>query len=240
MADPAAAPSAPTPAAATPSAPAEPPANGASPPSTGAVAARDKPAATEPTNSILGEPAKTDAPADAKAGDKKDGETPPVAPAAKVEYKDFTLPSGLEVDAATLGEFKTLASELGLSQEAAQKLVDFQGTRLAAIAEAPYNLWRDTQKTWQGEVKADPELGGKNFDTMKSTVAKALDQFGDPKVREALDFTGAGNNPAIIRTMYRMAQKLVETSGPLVGNPPKTTGKTMEEKFYGNSPGAAA
>jgi hypothetical protein len=82
------------------------------------------------------------------------------------------------------------------------------------------NAWAEQNTKWQNEVKADQELGGAKLDEVKQTISKVLDntELSDPKVREVLDFTGAGNHPAIIRTFYRWAQKLSE-GGSVAGEP---------------------
>jgi hypothetical protein len=73
------------------------------------------------------------------------------------------------------------------------------------------------QEDWMSKVKADPEYKG-NLDNVRSTISKFLDQVNDTKVaaemREAMDFTGAGNNPAFVKFMYRMAANFTE--GPHV------------------------
>jgi len=44
-------------------------------------------------------------------------------------------------------------------------------------------------------------------------------ELSDPKFREALVFTGAGNHPAIVRTLYRWARSLSE-GGAVIGGAP--------------------
>jgi hypothetical protein len=145
-------------------------------------------------------------------GEEKD-EKPLAEGAPKDGYADFKLPEGVELDKEMLTEAQTFMSkDLNLSQEKAQKLVDFHIKALQGMAEAPYQLWADTQRTWQNEITKDPELGGSNLSQVKTSISKLLDEYGDPKVREALSFTGAGNNPAIIRTLYKIAKVLTEGS----------------------------
>ena len=140
--------------------------------------------------------------------------------------EDFKVPT----DDPSFTEFASITKKHGLNQEAAQEYVDLYAKTVKSAADKPYQMWRDTQKGWQDEVMADPEMGGKNFDNVRRTIGSALNEYGDPKVRQALDFTGAGNNPAIIRTMYRMAKALAEP-GPVGAQPPKAA--------MPDSPGAA-
>jgi len=165
--------------------------------------------------------------------DDKDKETqtqPPVRAdfdPTRVKFpEDFKVPTG----DPTFAEFADITKKNGLSQEAAQEYVDLYAKTVKSAADKPYQMWRDTQKGWQDEVMADPELGGKNFDNVRRTIGSVLNEYGDPKVRQALDFTGAGNNPAIIRTFYRMAKALAEP-GPVGAQPPT--------RLMPDSPGAA-
>lgn len=151
-------------------------------------------AAAEPTTENV-EPAKSeeaveDKPED-KAEDKADG-----APEA---YEDFALPEGVELNDETLTDYKAMAKELNLSQDAAQKLVEFGTTRLKEAAEAPYKLWADTQRQWQADIKSDPDIGGTKLESSLSLAARAIDASEGNALREGLSFTGFGNNPAAVR-----------------------------------------
>lgn len=150
-----------------------------------------------------------------------------------IEYTDFTIPDGLIVDEKLMGDFKALATEAKMTQEQAQKVLDLHTSTLKEAAEAPYRAWTETQQQWQKDVMADKEIGGKNFETAKATIAKALDQVGGneaAKIREAFNFTGAGNNPEIFRIMYRMANAITE--GSIVQGNPAGGGKSLGEKMY--------
>lgn len=124
-------------------------------------------------------------------------------------------------------EASGLFKELGLPQAGAQRLVDLYAKISQSAADAPLQLLQDQQTKWRDEIKADPEIGGK-LDQVRATVSKAIDGLGDAKLaqafREAMDFTGAGNNPAFIRAFYKLAQKVTEGSH-VSGNPPNAAKK---------------
>lgn len=141
---------------------------------------------------------------------------------APEKYADFTAPEGYELDPAVIAEASPIFKELGLSQPAAQRLVDFYIDKANAAAQAPIKLWEDTQKQWVTEIKADPDLG-RRLDSVKANVSKMLDGLGDSKLasefRTAMDLTGAGNNPAFIRVMDKLASKLTEGTFVKGGGP---------------------
>lgn len=146
-----------------------------------------------------------------------------------------------------MSEATAIFKELNLPQESAQRLVDFYGKNIKEAIQAPFDLWKQTQEVWIEELKSDPQIGGK-LDEVKTTVAKAIDDLGDPKLakefRDAMTFTGAGNNPAFVRAFYKFAQKLTEGSH-VSGNKPSVHGqnpqgqgvpKTIAEAMYPGGP----
>lgn len=150
------------------------------------------------------------------------------ATATAAKEIDVKLPEGFTVDDKVLGDFKALLADAKLTPtERAQKLVDMHASALKAVTEAPQKAWDELNTKWQGEVKADKELGGTNFDTMRSTIAKAITDVGGSEaaaIFEAFKTTGAANNPAIVRLVYRMSKALVE-GGPAAGGAPASKGK---------------
>ncbi|MBD1412802.1 hypothetical protein NUJ30_08720 [Burkholderia contaminans] len=153
-----------------------------------------------------------------------------------VEYTDFKLPEGVQVDEQKMTDFKATASEAGLSQDQAQKLVDLYSNAVKAATDASTQLWYDTQKQWQADVLKDPEIGGNNFEPMKATVAKAIDAVGGEdaaKIREAFNYTGAGNHPDVIRFLYRLGKAIGE-GGAVAGGAPTAVEapKSAAEKLY--------
>jgi hypothetical protein len=158
----------------------------------------ETPTTTEEKPSLLNEAAPKEAP-------KEPGKAP--------EKYDFKFPEGLEMDEATTKEVDELFRGLDLGNEAGQKLIDFYQKKVTEMSEAPYKLWADTQAKWIDEIKSDASLGGR-LPEVKATVARAIDGLGDPKLaadfRAAMDYTGAGNNPAFIRAFYKLAQQVTE------------------------------
>lgn len=156
---------------------------------------------------------------------KDDAAKPEAKPAGAPEkYEPFKVPEGFALDPAVATEAGTLFKELGLSQDAGQKLIDLYSAKTAAAAEAPYKLYAETRQKWQADVKADPEIGGKLAE-VKTTVSRALDAVAGSELskqfREAMDLTGAGDHPAFIKAFYKLAQAvgegtIVKGGGPTV------------------------
>lgn len=157
-----------------------------------------------------------------EGGAAKDVAPEPKATAgAPDKYEAFTAPEGLTLDPAGIEKALPIFKELGLSQEAGQKLINLYAEQTQAAIDAPYRLWKETQDSWINEIKSDADLGGK-LDLVKETVGRALDSLGDPKLKTdfkaAMDLTGAGNNPAFVRAFYKLSQAVTEGK-PVSGRP---------------------
>lgn len=170
-----------------------------------------------------------EAESDKEAGDDEADE--------KIEYEDFNFPEGIDVDQVELGEFKELAADLGLDQEGAQRLIDFEAERVKkaqdVFAEAQNTLMEDTQKRWKKEVKADKEIGGANLEKNIGVAKIALNKFGTPELKEFLSNTGAEAQPEILRFLFRVGQTVTEDQLD-AGNPPSQKRDVLDD-WYGSS-----
>lgn len=176
---------------------------------------------------LTAEPEKTEGDKPATEGEKKgagEGEKEPPAPEPmKPEDYKLELPEGITADDPLLTAFLEGAAKGGMDNESVQAVVSSLGPKLAEQMAAPMKAWTTLNETWQAEVKADPVIGGANLPATIKTVADAISLVSTPEeaqaAREALTMTGAGNNPAIVRLMHRMASRLVE-KGAVQGNSP--------------------
>ena len=161
----------------------------------------------------------------------------PAAPVVVLTSDDLRyegLPDTFKLDETLSTEFLKVATDANLPKEQAQALLKLHVTQLEAAQQASLEAWNATQATWQAQIKADPEIGGSKLTEVLSTCAKAIDEFGTPEVRAALDQTGAGNHPAILKMIHKMAEALVKEGTPLV--PPNNSRATPGKP---NSLGAA-
>ena len=161
------------------------------------------------------------------------GQTPEQKAAAEKEaaakvvpktYAEFKLPEGVKLDEALLKEGTPIFKEAGLTQEGAQKFVDFYASQRAKDFANQQKAWGDFQAGWVKEAKADAEFGKDKFDASMGVVRKAITTFAKTPaevkaVDEALNLTGAGNNPAILRLLYRAGLAVGEDKISAGGQP---------------------
>jgi len=167
--------------------------------------------------------------ASAEEGDgtvKSEGEGKEAEKGAPEKY-EFKSHDGKEFDAGTLEAFSEIAKELNLTQEAAQKLLDRMGptieTQQKGQLQAIHNGWVESSKV-------DKEFGGEKLAENLATAKKALDTFGSPELRALLEQSGLGNNPEVIRFMFRAGKAISEDS--FVGRS-TGAGKPMPKDFGG-------
>ncbi len=131
----------------------------------------------------------------------------------------------------------------GLPPERAQSLFDLHAAEVQRIAKASLDAnvtaWNDLTTRWRGEIEADPVIGGANVPKTKAAISRLVNEFGDggSGVREALNLTGAGNNPHLVRFLHKVASKLYE-GGPVNGSPANGAAPpNMADVFYPSSKG---
>lgn len=183
-------------------------------PSTDAAPAAAAPAPT-PAPAADGAPAAAAAPeqnapaakpADAPADKPAEGADPAAAekPGAPEKY-EFTPPEGADLNPEVMAKFEGVAKELGLTQEAAQKVVDAMGPQIAAVQTAKFEA---VKAEWTESARTDKEFGGEKLAENLAVAKKALDAFGTPELRTLLNDTGLGNHPEIIRAFFKAGQKI--------------------------------
>lgn len=192
------------------------------------VATETKPTETTTTTETAKAPEKKDG---EKSLLNQDGEKPKegeAATGAPEKYEAFRAPEGFQFAEAAMTEFTGVAKELGLSQDAAQKIVDVYAKHTAEQLAAPAKAWNDTVSAWTKETTDHPDLKGR-LSEVKINVGRALDSLGDPQLadnfRAAMDVTGVGNHPAFVRVFDKISQLLNEGK-PATGGGPTKAGQT--------------
>lgn len=189
----------------------------------------------EAPESLLGE--KPDDEKKPEDGEKKPEGKP--GDAKPIEYTDFKVPDGMTLDADQMAAFKEIAGKQNLPQEAAQQLVDMHVAEMKKAQEAPYRAWNELQTKWRDEVKNDPVIGGANLEKNLAATKTGLQSvLGNdaPKFFEALNITGAGNNPDLVRGLYKLAAPHAPAT-PVKGNPPAGGQKTAGATLYPSQAG---
>jgi hypothetical protein len=174
-----------------------------------------------------------------------------VATGAPETYADFKAPEGFEIDKEAIAKALPIFKELNISQDGAQRLVDFYAAQSAAAAEAPVKFYADMQKTWRDEAASRFGKAIEPGGAIVTEFAKAIDGHLPPSLaksfRAALDFTGVGNHPDFIEGFRQFARLLgegtsVRGSGPSPAGQkaPGEAPKSLAQIMYPNNPSSAS
>jgi hypothetical protein len=149
-------------------------------------------------------------PAEQQSAEQKPAEQKPAEQKA-VDYTDFKLPEGAKVSEAVLNEFKALAKEGNLSQEAAQKMVDKITPLLAKEnTDAFHATLAEARKGWIEQTKVDKDIGGEKLTENLATANSVFEKFGTPALKELLDGSGIGDHPEMVRWAAKIGKAMGE------------------------------
>jgi hypothetical protein len=142
---------------------------------------------------------------------------------------ELKLPDNAGVDAAIVEKTAAKARELGLSQDNAQKTLEFVAQEAAAevtarlAAYAPPSdanptggeKWREQDETWRAASLADKDLGNGKPEQLQAVVGlatKVVAKFGDADLTGFFEKSGLGSNPATLRFLSRIGKAMSEGS----------------------------
>ena len=148
-------------------------------------------------------------------------------------YADFVLPEGVTLNEALLAEASPLFKELGLNQEQAQKLVDFQAKQVQAGSKSQVDAFNQLMNDWQTKSKNDKEFGGDKFKENVAVARSAISKFGTPELKQLLEEHGVGNHPEVIRFMVKVG-KLTAEDVPGSNNAPVSKAQDRVSLLYPN------
>jgi len=187
--------------------------------------------ATTSQQATEGQPAATPAAASTEGGTDAKGNQPTSAP----EKYEFKAPEGTSLDDAVIAEYSTVAKELGLSQEAAQKVIDKLAPKLAertaAVQAEAFNAFKNGL---EAQTRADKELGGDKLGENLAVAKKALTAFGTPELRKLLDDTGLANHPEVIRVLFKAGKSISEDRFVPGGKQPTKGERDAANALYPN------
>lgn len=123
---------------------------------------------------------------------------------------DLKMPDGVELDQEMLGALGPEFKELGLTHKQAQALADKYTEILQGRAQQQAEQWSETVSGWVEEAKADKEIGGDNWDATVEAGQRAVERLGTPALRDALNSSGLGNHPELIRIFAKVGAMIGE------------------------------
>ena len=141
---------------------------------------------------------------------------------APEQYERFNFPEGMEMNDENFQAFSNLAKEMNLTQENAQKLVDFQSkivTGLQQESDALINQWRE---------ESNKQFAGKP--DVKTYVTKTFQQR--PELGTVLRESGVINHPEVMKLVVDFGKLTSEDMFGAAGGATKPGEKSLEDTWY--------
>lgn len=184
---------------------------------------------TKPADgSLLGD-GKEPADAAQKTGDPEKPAEPVGAPE---KYETFKFPDGFTADEKQLEAFTPVAKALNLSQDAAQKLIDYEVARVKAATDE-HNQWRAELRQ---AAQAIPQFSEVATYARRAglEMIKSLPADRASELREMLfgNETILGIHPAFIQGLAAIGKRLSEDRPAEMGTPTHAKELTWAEKHY--------
>ena len=170
-------------------------------------------------------------------GKPADGDS--AAKGAPEAYEDFKLPEDAKLAPEVLESTKTLAKELDLSQDQAQKVADLLAqastTSSQAATAALADRFKATTTQWLAELKADKEIGGDKLDASVAKARAAMEAVAAPELVALLRHSGLGDNVHVVKHFLRIAPAVLQDRTVQSGNQPGGPRKSAAERLYGHT-----
>lgn len=161
---------------------------------------------------------------------------PPMLP----ERYDLVL-EGYAIDPALIDTADPVLRDLGLTNDAANKLMPVAreiATRTQQSLVRQIEEAATTQKrAWHDAFVADPEIGGSRRGETEHLAARALDAMGFVEghpFRQALNDSGFGNHPDMIRAFRRLGEMIGEDPGLVRPMSASSRTRPVWERLYPN------
>jgi hypothetical protein len=184
---------------------------------------------------------------DATVVDNPDGDAPVIdtpvvdelADTVVPETYELVAPDGVTLDAGMIEIATPIFKELGLTNEAAAKLMPVAGQFAEKVQQQTVDALvaqgEAQRKSWLDASKADAEIGGAKWKESGEFAAKALDALGFKEghaFRTALNESGFGNHPDMIRAFAKFGRLVSEDNQFVTTDAGAKVTKTALERLY--------
>lgn len=148
----------------------------------------------------------------------------------KYDFSNVKNDNGENYNQTTIDFVTDVAKALKLDNDKAGQLLRTLETTYTKAQQAAVQRERTA---WRTELRADPELGGENFDKTRLHLSTVMRKFGNNDVKEILNSTGLGDHPAFVRMFNAIGAAMSQEVNVVKGTKPKP--KFTYDDFYYNT-----
>jgi hypothetical protein len=168
----------------------------------------------------------------APEGTAPEAQTPPKAdaPVGAPEKYEFKAPEGVTLDEKEMAKYEPIFREANLTNEVAQKLIDqYAADHKAKDSDAVAQIVK-VHDEWLGQLKADPVIGGLNFDTTAKHAQSVIARYGTPELKQFLKESPVGSHPELVRMLATIGKAMAEDT-VIVGTPTTSIGSRADVMY---------
>lgn len=155
------------------------------------------------------------------------------------EKYELKLPENSPLSAASIDKISSYAKEKGLSNDAAQAILERESQAVAEYRDSKMAELEETSKGWLETAKTDKEIGGEAFKQNAELAKRVVDRYGDKEFKEALNSSGFGNHPGLVKLLVRVGKQMSSDQLVIPGTQEtKPQIKTAAERLYGGTTAA--
>lgn len=154
------------------------------------------------------------------------------APAAP-DYSGLKVPDGSKLDVKRVEEIATWAKERSLDPKVAQDILTREHELVSSVEAARAAEVDGLKDRLLNDLKADKEMGGDKLNSYVEPARRLVDRFGNEAFKSALDQTGLGNHPELVRFLANIAKAVGEDKLVLPSANGGSSEKAPWERLYG-------
>lgn len=133
-----------------------------------------------------------------------------------------------------LDNFTATCREAGLTKAQAERVLAWQKEKLLEVENNTQQQTEMALKSWETELRADPEFGGIRYKRTIADARNALQAFdADGSLRNLLIETHGQFEPSVVRFMSRVGRAIAEGQMVIVGDGGQGKEAPLAERFYG-------
>lgn len=165
---------------------------------------------------------------------------PPNSPSSIATAFELEVPKDGLLTKDYVAQFQKDAIAAGLSKDEAKDLLDTQYRAVKNYSDRSNQSVETAKQQWKEASRADPEIGGENFNRTAELSRRVVDKFGNDAFRKLLNETGFGNYPEVLRFFSKVGSAFSEDQ--LRPGSPSAGGatKSREDILFANSTSAGA
>jgi len=146
---------------------------------------------------------------------------------------DLKVPDGSTLAPARIEEIAAYSKAQGFSATQAQALLDRETKAAATFQDNQIALLESEKVKWLDSTKADKEIGGDGFARNAEIAKRVIAKFGSESLKSALDNTGLGNHPELVRMLVRIGTEMKVLDGQFIeGGGSAGAGKSAADILY--------